>query len=177
MLEPLFQPMAHSKVEGRMRKFTIWMLVGWMVLSPIAADAEGRDWDAVKLIPSGTTVRIVGAGHIVIAKVQSVDDNQITITKGGDAIVVERQAIVELAQRGPGNAGKATLIGFGAGATIGGVLAGAAADYVSGPQKTRIVASAMIGYGVLGALIGFLKSHPGDFVTVYRRAPPGNGHV
>jgi hypothetical protein len=150
------------------RTLTVWVLVGWIFFSPMTAYAQGSDWNSVKLIPPGSTVRIVADGKIVIAKVQSVEDTRITVEKGGNPVVVERQGIIELAQRGPGNVGKATLIGLCAGATIGGALAGAAADYGPGRQKNRYVLGAMIGYGLLGGLIGFLKGHPGEFVTVYR---------
>ena len=123
------------------------------------------DWEAVKALNAGATVRIQQlGGRQVEGRLVSVDDAVIAIVAEGMTFSFERQSVRQidrLARHVSKRAGLGLLIGAGGGAALG---------YATAETNRGLWTALMAaGWGAVGALIGAvdgLREH--DYLLVYR---------
>ncbi len=151
-----------------MRALTTLAFVFLFFVSALAQGLQD-DWDAVKALRAGATVRIQQFGwRQVEGRLVSVDDAVIMIDAEGTTLSLDRQSIHQIERFGRQvrkRAGLGLLIGAGGGAVLG----------YSTAETNRALWTPLMaaGWGAIGALIGAvdgLREH--DYRLVYRTVPP-----
>jgi hypothetical protein len=146
-----------------MRASTTATFVLLFFVSTVAQPLQD-DWDAVKALSAGTTVRIQqSGGRQVEGPVVSVDDAAIAILASGKTFSFDRQSVQQidrLLRPVSKRAGLGLLIGASGGAVLG----------YSTAETNRGLWTALMaaGWGAVGALIGAvdgLRAH--DYRLVY----------
>ena len=128
-----------------------------------------NDWDAVKALGHGITVRVQQLeGRQIEGRLVSVDDVAITVVAKGTTFSLDRQSIGQIDRVGRQvgkRAERGLLIGAGGGAALGYSMA----------ETNRGLWTALMaaGWGALGALIGAADgSREHEYRLVYRAASP-----
>ena len=135
-----------------------------------AAQSPESDWNNVKVLAVGTSVRISVGSRAASGQVQGVTDDSLTVNSGKGQESFPRLEILQVSVKEKGHRGRNMLIGLGIGAGVGAALGVPLCGGGSGYDCSRGL-SAGIGAGVLG-VIGALASaffHTGGWNEVYQR--------
>jgi len=138
-----------------------------------AAQSPAQNWNSVKTLSVGTSVRISVGSRTVSGQVQGVTDDSLAVDSGKGQEMFTRQEVVRVSVKKKGHRGRNTLIGLGAGAAIG-VVAGVASHqdctgfcvvYLTRGQDAGFGA---ILFGVIGTAVGALIP-TGGWREVYKQ--------
>jgi hypothetical protein len=137
-----------------------------------AAQSPAQNWNNMKALPVGTSVRISVGSRTVRGQVQGVTDDSLVVNSGKGQEMFTRQEVMRASVKKQGHRERHTLIGLGAGAAIGGVVGAAGHSDCTGPVfcDTR-GADAGLGafvFGVIGTAVGALIP-TGGWREVYKR--------
>jgi hypothetical protein len=87
-----------------------------------AAQSPAQNWNDVKALAAGTSVRISVGSRTVRGQVQGVMDDSLAVDSGKGQEMFTRQEVMRVSVKKKGHRGRNTLIGLGAGAAIGVVV-------------------------------------------------------
>jgi hypothetical protein len=144
----------------------IVVLVLSFLLSPVTllAQSGSNDWSRLSAVTSGAKLSVrLKDGKKVEGKFTAVSDTSISLTVKNAAKEIRREDVATVHQVSKKGAGKATLIGLGVGAALGGGLAIAAETDDDGfPVKNSVSAGFVALTAGVGALAGFLIGRTGN---------------
>jgi hypothetical protein len=136
-----------------------------------AAQSPAQNWNNVKALAVGTSVRISVGSRTVRRQVQGVTDDSLAVDSEKGQEMFTRQEVMRVSVKEKGHRGRNTLIGLGAGAAIG-VVVGVASHkdctcffYTTRGQDAGIGA---VVFGVIGTAVGALIP-TGGWREVYKR--------
>ena len=122
-----------------------------------AGQPPSHDWNNVKIMTTGTEVKINVASRTLRGQIQGVTDDALTIYSGRGTQVVMRSEIIRVSIKKKGHRGRNALIGLaagaGAGAAIGAATAESCSDFCILSTGSGAAAGAAV-FGVIGTLIG-----------------------
>jgi len=137
-----------------------------------AGQSPGQNWNNVKALSLGTSVRISVGSRAVSGHVLGVTDNSLAVNSGKGQETFTRLELMQVSVKEKGHRGRNMLIGLGIGAGVGAALGAASCGgdsyYCSSGSKGLGVG---IGAGVVG-VIGALASaffHTGGWREVYQQ--------
>jgi hypothetical protein len=152
---------------GKIGAIVVTIALMAMLAKPQVAFAQAPpapiigSWEGLKAIPPGDEVRVgLRNGKTLKGRLISVSDTVLTLARGNITTDVTRGDALRVHRLITKSAKKATLIGLGIGAGIGGIGSGISAASVSdggtaSEYGAAILISAAMGAGV-GALIGYI---------------------
>ena len=138
-----------------------------------AAQSPAQNWNDVKALAAGTSVRISLGSRAVSGQVQGVTDDSLAVESGKGQEMFARQEVRRVSVKKTGQRGRNTLIGLSAGAAIG-VVVGVASHkdctgfclwYTTRGQDAGIGA---VVFGGLGAAVGALLP-TGGWREIYKQ--------
>ncbi len=138
-----------------------------------AAQSPAQNWNNIKALPAGTSVRISVGARTVRGQVQGVTDDSLVVGSGKGQERFTRQEVMRASVKKQGHRGRHTLIGLGAGAAIGGVIGAAGHSDCTGfcflnTTRGQDAALGAIVFGVIGTAVGALIP-TGGWREVYKR--------
>ena len=136
-----------------------------------AAQSPASDWNNVKVLAVGTSVRISVGSRAASGHVQGVTDDSLAVNSGKGQESFTRLEILQVSVKEKGHRGRNMLIGLGIGAGAGAALGAPLCGGRGSGYSCSKGLSAGIGAGVLG-VIGALASaffHTGGWREVYQR--------
>jgi len=141
-------------------------LVATLVLMAtlVAAKTTVHDWNNVKALRAGTTVRVTAGSATVRGEIDRVTDDTLVVSSGKDRQILDRKLIMRVSVEVKGPTGRNTLIGLGVGAGVGfGIGAAISGDEpLIGSMVLTPVGAA------IGALAGSLKTSRG-WRVIYKK--------
>ncbi len=142
------------------------VLVLSFLLSPVTVLSQSgtNDWSRVSSVVSGTRLSVkLKDGKKIEGSFASVSDASLSLTVKNAAKEIRREDVASVHQVSKKGAGKATLIGLGVGAGLGGalVIAGESNDNTL-EIKDGVSAGFVALTAGLGALTGFLIGRTGN---------------
>ncbi len=145
----------------------IVVLVLSFVLSPVTllAQSGSNDWSRLSAVAGGTKLSVkLKDGKKIEGKFANVSDASLSLTVKDAAKEIRREDVASVHQVTKKGAGKATLIGLGVGAALGGGLAIAAEtdDDDGFPVKNSVSAGFVALTAGVGALAGYLIGRTGN---------------
>ena len=138
----------------------IVVLVLSFLLSPVTLVAQTgtNDWSRLSAVAGGTKLSIkLKDGKKIEGKFASVSDASLSLTVKNAAKEIRREDVASVHQVSKKGAGKATLIGLGAGAGVGGAMVIAAESNDDGFAVTKDSVNA--GFVALTAGVGALAGY------------------
>ena len=148
------------------KQIAMMMVLVLFLLSPITLVAQTgtNDWSRLSAVTSGTKLSVkLKDGKKVEGKFSAVSDTSLSLTVKNAAKEILRENIASVHQVSKKGAGKATLIGLGVGAALGGGLAIAAETDDDGfPVKNSVSAGFVALTAGVGALAGYLIGRTGN---------------
>ena len=148
------------------KQIAVTMVLVLFLLSPVTLVAQTgtNDWSRLSTVTSGTKLSVkLKDGKKVEGTFASVSDASLSLTVKNAAKEIRREDIASVHQVSKKGAGKATLIGLGVGAALGGGLAIAAeANDNSLEVKDGVTAGFVALTAGVGALTGFLIGRTGN---------------
>lgn len=132
--------------------------------------AAAEDWDRVRAIPAGTTVKVRSFdGSESKGVLEAVDDASMRMQRGGQSVNVARADIGRVAMHDPGRRARNALIGGAIGAAAGIVIAfgscpSCRGELPAGEANERLAIGGVVG-GAAGAGIGAALA---PYKTVYK---------
>ncbi len=134
------------------------VLVPLLVLSA-AGQASASNWDAVRMLASGTEIRIAaGTAKPVSGALESVTDTTLVIlTVGSGPQSFDKTQIASIAVKKPGHRGRNTLIGLGVGLGAGLIGGVAGTSNCSGGWDFlchNVIAAVTIAGALAGTVVG-----------------------
>jgi len=148
------------------KQIAMMMVLVLFLLSPITLVAQTgtNDWSRLSAVTSGTKLSVkLKDGKKVEGKFSAVSDTSLSLTVKNAAKEIRREDIASVHQVSKKGAGKATLIGLGVGAALGGGLAIAAETDDDGfPVKNSVSAGFVALTAGVGALAGYLIGRTGN---------------
>jgi hypothetical protein len=137
-----------------------------------AAQSPAQNWNNIKALSVGTSVRISVGSRTVRGQVQGVTDESLVVDSGKGQEMFTRQEVMRASVKKQGHRGRHTLIGLGAGAAIGGVILAAGHSDCTGPvfcdTRGQDAALGAFVFGVIGTAVGALIP-TGGWREVYKR--------
>jgi preprotein translocase subunit YajC len=138
-----------------------------------AAQSPAQNWNAVKALAAGTTVRISAGSHTVSGQLQEVTDDSIAVESGKKQQAFKRQDVTRVSEKKDAHRGRNTLIGLGAGAAIGAAVGAASHKDCTGfcifyTTRGQDVAIGAAVFGVIGTAVGALIP-TGGWREIYRQ--------
>jgi hypothetical protein len=106
-----------------------------LVFALAAAQSSAQNWNSVKTLPVGTTIRISVGSRTVGGEVQSVTDDSLAVNSGKGQEMFTRQVITLVSMKKKGHRLRNSMIGLGIGTGAGigiGLGVGHANDCSSG---------------------------------------------
>jgi len=140
----------------------VWLAVMLVLLGAIApAQTNLTDWNTVKALATGASVRITTGSRTVGGRVLRVTDDSLVLAAGKTQEMFPQNEVKRVLLRGDSHRGRNSLIGLGVGAVTGVIIAGATHqdctsfcfDYGS---RGEDMAGAGILLGGIGAAVGAL---------------------
>jgi hypothetical protein len=148
------------------KQIATMMVLVLFLLSPItlAAQTGTNDWSRLSAATSGTKLSVkLKDGKKVEGTFSAVSDTSLSLTVKNAAKEIRREDVASVHQVSKKGAGKATLIGLGVGAALGGGLAIAAETDDDGfPVKNSVSAGFVALTAGVGALAGYLIGRTGN---------------
>lgn len=142
------------------------VLVLSFLLTPVTllAQTGTNDWSRLSSVAGGSKLSVkLKDGKKIEGKFASVSDASLSLTVKNAAKEIRREDVATVHEVSKKGAGKATLIGLGVGAALGGGLAIAAeADDDGFPVKDSVSAGFVALTAGVGALAGFLVGRTGN---------------
>lgn len=137
------------------------------------AQSPVQSWTSVTAIAAGTSVRVSVGSRTVNGQVQGVTDDSLSLNSGKGQEIFTRPEVVRVSVKKQSHRGRNTLIGLGAGATIGAAVgaashkdcAGFCIFYTTRGQDAGIGA---VVFGVIGTAVGALIP-TGGWREVYKK--------
>jgi hypothetical protein len=146
-----------------------------------AQDLKGStpgDWSRLNAIETGSKVTVkLKDGKTVAGKLSGVSDTLLSVRVKDKVVDLKRPDILSVYQKIKKSAGKATLIGLGAGAAAGAVLGAVGGDdaddgWVFVSKKQAAAGLSVLGAGI-GAMTGFLIGRgKSKRVLIYQATQP-----
>ena len=137
-----------------------------------AAQSPAQNWNNIKALPAGTSVRISVGARTVRGQVQGVTDDSLVVGSGKGQERFTRQEVMRASVKKQGHRGRHTLIGLGAGAAIGGVIGAAGHSDCTGPlfcdSRGADAGLGAFVFGIVGTAVGALIP-TGGWREVYKR--------
>lgn len=125
----------------------------------VAAQSPSKNWDSVKSLTTGQSIRITAGSRSISGSLQSATDDSLTLDTGKGSQVFTRQEVKRVSVKTKSHRGRNTLIGLGVGAAAG-AGAGAAihgsdtpGGFNFGGRGAWAGAGAGV-FGLLGAIVG-----------------------
>jgi hypothetical protein len=148
------------------KQIAIIVVLVLFLLSPVTAMAQTgtNDWSRLSAVASGSKLSVkLKDGKKVEGKFANVSDTSLSLTVKNAAKELRREDIATIHQVSKKGAGKATLIGLGVGAAVGGgvAIAGETNDN-SLEVKDGVTAGFVALTAGVGALAGFLVGRTGN---------------
>jgi hypothetical protein len=145
----------------------IVVLVLSFLLSPVPLLAQSgtNDWSRLSSVAGGTKLSVkLKDGKKIEGKFASVSDASLSLTVKNAAKEIRRDDVASVHEVSKKGAGKATLIGLGVGAALGGGLAIASEtdDDDGFPVKNSVSAGFVALTAGVGALAGYLIGRTGN---------------
>lgn len=144
----------------------IVVLVLSLLVSPVTllAQSGSNDWSRLSAVAGGTKLSVkLKDGKKIEGKFGNVSDTAISLMVKNVAKEIRREDVASVHQVSKKGAGKATLIGLGVGAALGGGLAIAAETDDDGfPVKNSVSAGFVALTTGVGALAGYLIGRTGN---------------
>jgi len=145
----------------------IVVLVLSFLLSPVTLVAQTgtNDWSRLSAVASGTKLSVkLKDGKKIEGKFANVSDSSLSLTVKNAAKEIRREDVATVHQVSKKGAGKATLIGLGVGAGVGGALAiaGETDDRSFGEVPNSVSAGFVALTAGVGALAGYLIGRTGN---------------
>ena len=152
------------KIPKQIAVFVVLVLS--FLISPVTllAQTGTNDWSRVSSVASGTKLSVrLKDGKKVEGMFSAVSDTSISLTVKNAAKEIRREDVASVHQVSKKGTGKATLIGLGVGAALGGGLAIAAETDDDGfPVKNSVSAGFVALTAGVGALAGYLIGRTGN---------------
>jgi hypothetical protein len=139
-----------------------------------AAQSPASNWDNVKAITTGTELRIAIGSRTLRGDFVRATDDTLVVASGKGQEMFTQQEVERVSIRGHSHRGRNALIGLGAGAVVGLIVAGVQYKKCTGlcffgsPSRGAAMAGGAIGMGMLGAAAGALTPTRG-WREVYKK--------
>jgi hypothetical protein len=144
----------------------------WLALAATAAAQPGaNNWDAVKALSAGTTVRVVAGPETIRGRVDSVTDSALTVSSGKGNKAFDRQQVSAVSVQKPGHRKRNTLIGLAAGTGVGlgiGIAARAKPGQLDIVPNGVVVAAFTIAGAIVGTVVGVVIPS-GNWREIYKK--------
>lgn len=102
-----------------MRKLTRLIMALLAFALAATAQSPAQNWNSVKTLPVGTTIRISVGSRIVNGDVQSVTDDSLAVNSGRGQEMFMRQEVTRVAVKKKGHRLRNSMIGLGIGTGAG----------------------------------------------------------
>ncbi|HEV8413836.1 MAG TPA: hypothetical protein VGQ49_09600 [Bryobacteraceae bacterium] len=152
----------------------VWLAVMLVLLGAIApAQTNLTDWNTVKALATGASVRITTGSRTVGGRVLRVTDDSLVLSAGKTQEMFPQNEVKRVLLRGDSHRGRNSLIGLGIGGAAGAVIGAAAHQDCTGwcffnTSRGADAAGGAIGLGGIGAIVGALIPSRSWF-EVYRQ--------
>lgn len=135
-----------------------------MLAKPLIALAQAQpdpltgSWEGLKAVPPGDELRVgLRNGQNLKGRLSSVSDTTLTLAQGNKTTDLNRGDVLRVHRLVSKSATRATMIGLGIGAGVGGLSGGVAA--ASGPGEPNEYGFGALIVGVIGAAVGALTGY------------------
>jgi hypothetical protein len=149
------------------KQIAIIVVLVLFLLSPVTVMAQTgtNDWSRLSAVTSGTKLSVkLKDGKKIEGTLGQVSDSSLSLTVKNAAREIRREDVATVHQVSKKGAGKATLIGLGVGAGVGGavVIAGETDDEGFGEIHNGVSAGFLALTAGVGALAGYLIGRTGN---------------
>jgi hypothetical protein len=137
------------------------------------AQSPAQDWNNVKVLTDGTSVRISIGSRTVSGPVRGVSDDSLAVDSRKGQEIFTRREVLRVSVKKQSHRGRNTLIGLGAGAAIGVVVGTVSYRKCTGfcilnSTRAEDAGAGAIIFGVIGAAVGVLIP-TGGWRDVYKQ--------